>query len=292
MKWYQRQVSLYQSHADRTGEAVAIGEILRSRFAANISEIVALRSLNNSTEKNQQVKRELKSGLMCFSPSALLSNRKDVVSMTGIMQIDFDAADVQGYDIDELKAAVFALPFVCFVSLSCSGNGFYALALIAEPDRQKEYALHIFDVLQDYGITCDRSKGRNYNDLRYVSYDQNMLLKEEAEPLRVKRFKAEKAVEARKQRNYTKNTYSTNHAPLIASQRNKILSAQVGQRWLTVQQAAYTLGGAVPKGLNEQDGLTALISAIYENTAFNNEHDKYIKCARKCFADGQLKPLL
>lgn len=284
MKWHQTQVSLYFSHGDRTGEAVAIGEILRSRFADNMSDIVALRKLDPDSENYKTEKRNIKERLQCFSPSALLTDRKDVISYSGLLQIDFDPADVQGYDIDELKAAVFNLPFICFVSLSCSGNGFYALALIAEPEKQKEYALHIFDVLQEYGISCDRSKGRNYNDLRYVSYDANMQFKEEVEPLRIKHFKADKATTIRKQCNYTNKPFNTNHAPLIASQANRILSAQVGQRWLTVQQAAYTLGG---KG----EGLEQIEQAIYANQAFNGQEKKYIKCARKCFEDGRLKPL-
>lgn len=284
MKWQQQQVSLYTSHADRTGEAVAIGEILRSRFADNMSEIVALRSLDSSLENHQQMKRELKNGLMCFSPSALLSNRKDVVSKSGLMQIDFDITDIQDYDIDELKAAVFALPFVCFVSLSCSGTGFYALALIAEPERQKEYALHVFNVLESYGIKCDRSKGRNYNDLRYVSYDANMNWKEDIEPLRIRYFKTNTAPKTQKVITYSSNANKGNCSGLIKSQVNNILSAQKGQRWATIQAAAYTLGGV-------NDGLEILEEAIRQNTAFAGEETKYIKCAADCFRAGQQKPI-
>lgn len=109
------------------------------------------------------------------------------------MQIDIDAKDCAGYDIEELKQAVFALPFIAFVSLSCSGDGFYAIAAIAEPDRQREYAEHIFNVQEQYGLSCDRSKGRNYNDLRYCSYDANMLDRNDVEPLRITHFKPKTA---------------------------------------------------------------------------------------------------
>ncbi|ANH80087.1 hypothetical protein A8C56_02990 [Niabella ginsenosidivorans] len=284
MKWQQQQVSLYSSHGDRTGEVVPIGEVLRSRFAENISDIVALRSLDNDAPDYQQRKRDIKSRLQCFAPSALLADRKDVLSYSGIIQIDFDAVDIQDYDIDELKAAVFTLPFVCFVSLSCSGCGFYALALIAEPERQKEYALHIFDVLQTYSISCDRSKGRNYNDLRYVSYDSNMDWKDEVEPLRVTHFKTNTATLPANHAVASPRRFNGNHSGLINQQVQKILSAQIGQRWLTIQQAAYTLGGV-------NTGLDAIQQAIQQNPAFHGEENKYLKCAADCYAAGVQKPL-
>jgi hypothetical protein len=36
-------------------------------------------------------------------------------------------------------------------------DGFYALALIAEPDKLSDYAEHCFEVLKDYGIQPDES---------------------------------------------------------------------------------------------------------------------------------------
>lgn len=279
----KQQVSLYSSHNDKQGGIVAIGEVLTSRFADNISDIIELRKIDHTSTDYLQSKREIKSRLQCFSPSATLINRKDVDKLTGILQIDFDAKDCEGYDIDELKAAVFALPFICLVSLSCSGAGFYALALIAEPDKQKEYAAHIFKVLEQYGLSCDTSKGRNYNDLRYVSYDANMDWKVDVEPLRIKQFKPQISPKIHCQDNYAIKHRKGNNGGIIASQANQVLTAQIGGRWQVVQQAAYTLGGYGA-------GLEAIEQAIYSNPAFNGEEKKYLKCAADCYKAGQLKP--
>ena len=290
MKWQAKTGSLYSTHGDRAGRVRTFRQILFSDFGDNISDIVALRNLDRNAPDYEAEKRAIKNKLQCFALNELM-NRKDVVKYSGLMQIDFDSKDCEGYDIEELKQAVFSLPFIAFVSLSCSGDGFYAIAAIAEPEKQKEYALHIFDVLEQYGLSCDKSKGRNYNDLRYVSYDANWLERDEVEPLRITQFKPVSAPEKPSATTTRRTNLNGNHGALIYSQAQKILSAQVGQRWHTVQQAAYTLGGRVWAGLNEMDGLQSLVQAIENNPAFAGVENKYIKCARDCYQAGQLKPL-
>lgn len=290
MKWKDKQVTLYTSHRDTGGRRRTLREVLFSDFGYNINDIVSLRNLDRNAPDYEKHKRELKNRLQCFALNEL-TDRKDVVSYSGLMQFDFDKKDCAGYDIGELKQAVFSLPFIAFVSLSCSGDGFYALAAIAEPEKQKEYALHIFGVLKQYGLSCDKSKGRNANDLRYVSYDANWLERDEVEPLRITHFKADKAVPVRKQHNYTTKSYNGNHAPLIASQVQRIAQAQIGQRWHTVQAAAYTLGGRVWAGIDAHEGLNAVLQAIENNTAFSGEHEKYKECARVCFEAGRAQPM-
>lgn len=290
MKWKDKQVSLYTSHSERAGRVRSLREILFSDFGENINDIVQLRNLDRNAPDYEQKKREHKNRLQCFALNEL-TDRKDVVNYSGLMQIDFDKKDCEGYDINELKQAVFSLPFIAFVSLSCSGDGFYALAAIAEPKKQKEYALHIFDVLEQYGLTCDKSKGRNFNDLRYVSYDANWLERDEVEPLRITHFKPVFKPLAATKYNTRNKAVNGNHAPLITSQVNNIASAQIGQRWHTVQAAAYTLGGKVGVGLDANEGLSALIQAIENNTAFAGEQDKYKDCARVCFEAGRAQPM-
>lgn len=283
MNWKEKQVSLFTSHFGGGGRGRSLRQILYSDFGDNIGDIVRLRNLDSKAPDYEANKRAIKNTLQCFALNEL-TNRKDVVNYSGLMQIDFDKKHCQGYDIEEMKQAVFALPFIAFVSLSCSGDGFYALAAIAEPERQKEYAEHIFDVLEQYGLSCDKSKGRNHNDLRYVSYDQNWLERDEVEPLRITHFKP-KLTPARQNRTTTQQTtFNGNNGALIKSQVQKILSAQVGQRWQTVQAAAYTLGG---KG----EGLEQLEAAINNNPAFAGAENKYLKCAADCYRAGQSNPL-
>ncbi|HEY8658804.1 MAG TPA: BT4734/BF3469 family protein [Hanamia sp.] len=295
MNLLDKQVSLYTSHRDNTGRAASYRQILLSEFGNDFHIIYELRQLQKNYE-DQKIndvdykikKSDLKSKLQCFSPSALLQSRAKgniiEINRTGIMQLDFDYADIQDYDIEELKQAVFSLPFIAFCSLSCSGKGFYALALIAEPDRLSEYAEHCFKVFQQYGIKADTSKGRNVNDLRYLSYDANMLIREYPETLRIKHFKKQEATKPSFVPNYTKKSFGGNGA-LINAELQKVLYANVGSRWQTVQQVAYTLGG-----LNDNSLLSTINQAINSNGSFTGEENKYLKCAEDCFRAGSQKP--
>lgn len=283
MKWQKKQVSIYSTHNDRAGTVRTLGEILFSDFANNINHIVRLRNLERTAPNYELKKKAIKNELQCFALNEL-TNRKEVVNYSGMIQIDFDKKDCEGYDIEELKQAVFSLPFIAFVSLSCSGDGFYALAAIAEPERQREYAEHIFNVLDSYGLSCDTSKGRNYNDLRYVSYDVNLMDKEDVEPLRISQFKPKLKPIQTVKHSVQHNTFAGNNQPLINAQANTILNAQIGQRWQTVQKAAFTLGG---KG----EGLEQLEQAILSNSAFAGQESHYLKCAADCYRAGQLKPM-
>jgi len=295
MEWLDKQVSLYSSHRDNTGQAASFRQILFSEFGNDFPVIYQLRQLlkNYEDQKVDDVdykikKSDLKSKLRCFSPAALLQSRAKgnvvEISRSGLMQLDFDYVDIQDYDIDELKQAVFSLPFIAFCGLSCSGKGFYALALIAEPERLNEYAEHCFDVfLTKYGIKVDRSKGRNVNDLRYLSYDANMLFRENPEILKIKRFKPSKPVT----RPYNSQPAFTGKNTLLNKGIEALQNVQVGNRWETVQKVAFTIGG-----LNDFSFLDNIKTAINFNSSFTGEESKYIKCAEECFKAGLQKPLI
>src|SRR5262245_50026299 len=133
MYWLDKQVSLYNNCRDKVGGVATFRKILLSDFARDIKTIVQLKSLTSSDDKKRT---ELKKHLQCYTPGGLFSTRSSLpIQKTGILQLDFDSKDVCGYDINELKRSVFKLPFIAFCGISCSGAGFYAFALIGEPDK-------------------------------------------------------------------------------------------------------------------------------------------------------------
>ena len=297
MNWMDKQVSFYKNHFDNIGRPATYREILFSLFGDCFAVIYALRQLEreHDAEKINDVdykikKFELKSKLPGFTPSALLQQRtKDniiEIERTGIMQLDFDFADIKDFDIEELKQAIFSFLFIAFCGLSCSGKGFFALAMIADPERLNEYADHIFNVLMKYGIKPDTSKGRNYNDLRYLSYDANMLIRENPEPLRIINFKAKEAQKPVKRINYPPQSFGGNDVR-IRNGIEDLLNVQPGNRWATVQRVTYTFGG-----LNDCSLLGIAKQAIESNTAFAGEEKKYLKCADVCFNAGLQKLFL
>lgn len=302
MNWDNKQVSLYYNITDTVGRPVDAFFALMGAYENAIPTINQLRRLNPESETYRIEKTNLKNKLPLWAVSANLKDRaaisepdpekkkqiqrSKILSRSGLVQIDWDYPDLIGYDYDEVKQAIFELPFIAYVGLSCSGNGIWALAAIAEPERQREYVEHLFKIFTDYGLKPDTSKGRNLSDLRYVSFDFKHHWREVVEPLRIRHFKPVSGPVKQYRDSSRYNSLNSNNGPLINSQVQKILSAQVGQRWQAVQSAAYTLGG-----IGDREGLRAIEVAIDQNTAFAGEETKYKKCASDCFDAGILNPL-
>lgn len=308
----QKQVSFYRCPADNTGEAATLRQVLLSRVAIehewyykdysadkqkypkgkwnngvsnDLNTIIKLSSGPLETSE----KTTLKQTMQCFTPAALLKTKKqggiEEISRTGILQLDFDYNDIKEYDVEELKQCVFSLPFIAFCSLSCSQKGFYALALIAEPDKLKEYAEHCFNVLLDYGIKADTTKGRNVNDLRFLSYDENILIRENPEPLQIKHFRKKHQPRNVMTATTHQNFYNKD-SKIVRNGLKSISEAQPGQRWQTVQKVSYTLGG-----LGDSNILFDINSCINSNPSFTGEETKYIECATICFNEGMTRPI-
>jgi hypothetical protein len=258
MSWLFNKVSLYSSLTDTEGRPETLRNILLTEGPAQIETLLKIR--NGA--------KELKQHLPLFSPSALLASRKtgqvQILEHTGIMQLDFDQTGIAGYDIADLKKMVFSLPFTALCSLSCSGTGFYALIAIKEPQYQPEYAESLFKTFAEAGIQPDTSKGRLAQDLRFLSYDANMLIRENPEPFKIRRY----------------ITTERKKPGRAGPQVNKIRQATKGNRFTVLRSAAFTAGKA-------GHDLSPLIDEINNNPAFAGEQRTFIRLAEKCFRDGE-----
>lgn len=297
MNWENLPSGLYNNHFDVTGQPTTLRKALFSDFGRDLDTIIELRELDPVAPDYEKKKKRLKDSLQGFTPSALLTDRaaltdeqkargitmhNKVISYSRVMQSDFD--DISDYDPGELKQAIGSLPFVFYVGLSCTGRGLVALSLIDEPEKLEQYALHCFEVFKEYGLPIDTSKGRNVNDLRYVSYDSNPFMRDDPTPLHISRFKTKQ--EAKKRTEQTPVYNSTGEGGLLKWGLNEISQAQTGQRWATVQRVAYTLGGKYGK-----DVLGKIEQVIKDNPEFTGLEEKYIKCAVVCCEAGASKPL-
>lgn len=287
-----KQVSLYRTHADNTGKTSTYRDILLTEYKKDLPAIKKLRGLDKSAVDYKKNKIELKSSLQCYTPAALLSTKArgkvSEIHRTGIMQLDFDNVSISGYDIEELKHSVFNLPFIGFCGLSCSGEGFYALALIAEPYRLNEYAEHCFYVFSKYGVSVDTSKGKKIENLRYLSYDSDMLIREDPQPLKIKHFKSLTPIKNSENKIIPVNIFPgiNNNSNLINAKLRMLQEVREGHRWETVQRVAYTLGGLCDPNL-----LAEIKNAINCNPEFFGDESKYEKCAEVCFSAGSNQPI-
>ena len=287
--WIDKQVSLYKTHADNIGQPVSYRDLILSRFAKDLPAIIELKKIDRLAPDYKIRSKPFKAGLQCFTPASLLASKArgnvTEISRTGLMQLDFDYDDIKQYEVEELKQAVFKLPFIAFCGLSCSGYGFYSLAMIAEPERLSEYAEHCFEILKSYEIKPDESKGKKPENLRYLSYDANMLIRENPEPLHVTNFKKKQVL---KNTTPATSAYQNNTGiGLLNTELKKLQNVQSGERWATVQSVAYTVGG-----LNNRAYFQEIANVIKSTPAFIGEENKYLKCANDCFEAGLKVPFV
>lgn len=285
-----KQVSLYSSHEDNIGRPASFKDILLTQFATDLPAIIKLRSLDMNAADYKVHSKAIKAQLQAFTPAALMETKAKgfakVLSPSGIMQLDFDYKDIKDYDIEELKRSVFDLPFIGFCGLSCSGLGFYALALIAEPTRLSEYATQCFEILKSYGVKPDETKGKKPENLRYLSYDANMLIRENPEPLHIRRFKTNPALKKPRLANYKTSALAVNkHA--INKQLQLLNETTTGNRMSTIQKVSYTLGG-----FSDASVLAHIKNCIIGNTTFADDLDDFLKCAEDCFEAGIKIPFI
>jgi hypothetical protein len=297
MTWWDLQTSLYDCLADNYGRCRTFRDILLNDFAVphhwffkhqptdkwlsdtdnDLDTMIDIRTKEISKEE----KPMLKNTLQCYPPSALLGCKKKgmvkIIHKNPILQQDFDNLDK--YDIDEVKAALYAIPYVCFVGLSVSGKGLFALLLIEEPEKLEAYAEHCFRYFDSYGLPVDTSKGRNYTDLRFVSYDSKMLFRDDPVALKIKRFNAPKV-----QKRASVPIKIQGNSGLITWAIREVQNAQVGQRFEIVRKVAYTLGG---HGI----GLDEIKQAIRECNQYDGVEAKYLTHADEGFEAGKLKPI-
>jgi hypothetical protein len=275
--WLDNVVSYYTSHWDAVGKPTTLRNILLVKDPAYMPIIVKLRGLNRNDFDYEEKKRALKSKLPAFALNELENRRGRIVNKSGLIQLDFDYNAIKKYDIEELKRTLFDLPFIAFCSRSCC-DGFYALALIAEPEKQVQYAERCFEVLIKYDIHPDTSKGRNANDLRYVSYDESKLLKHHPEALKIEKLHNCKPSVQRASKIYLDNNR------LVQKGLKEIAEAPIGNRWPTVQKWAFTLGG-IPGALE------GIIQVISNSSQYSGYEKHCIKCAIDQYKYGSIKPL-
>jgi hypothetical protein len=118
--------------------------------------------------------------MFAWLPSAIVENDKsNIIYIYPILCIDVDGKDNIGVDMSIVKEQLFSLPFVYYVGTSIGGNGVFALTLIDDPLYFKEqfYAMEEY-LLNNFNIKVD-SQCCNANRLRYCSYDEEPLVKDE-----------------------------------------------------------------------------------------------------------------
>ena len=177
-------VGLYQNaKTTKRGDIVRLIDFLDplQKFVKNT--VLELRGI---TDEKQQ-KEYKQNNLIGATISALFGdnrNMKNVIQLNNVMCIDVDEADNKElfakYGIEEIKKAVFELDFVYCVCLSCRGKGFYFIVPIPDANDLHIYYTSMYYILKRHGINIDKHC-KDITRIRFVSYDENILIKQDCE---------------------------------------------------------------------------------------------------------------
>jgi len=98
----------------------------------------------------------------------------DITSYSNILAIDIDACDNPSMDLETIRQQLLQLPYVFAVFKSISGLGIYALVLIEDGSKTKEYYKYIINLWKDkFNIKIDESCS-NIGRKRFISYEDNI----------------------------------------------------------------------------------------------------------------------
>lgn len=108
-----------------------------------------------------------------ITPSGQFSVRdsKGLISPSGLICIDIDLKDNGSVVMEKVPDILRGLPYVCYASKSISGDGYFALIQIENPNHFKQHFFALEEEMKSYGITLDKSC-KDITRLRFATYDK------------------------------------------------------------------------------------------------------------------------
>lgn len=171
-------------------QVITLDCFLRTCQSSSKNLVEILRSIKDEDEQKKFKTNYLYCGMLnCLCGQT----KEDIESVNDIIVLDIDLGDNLKLDNEskllEYRQLIFNLPYVYAVSLSCRGKGFYVVILTDNQgsnieESKAKFLGHFYalekDLYDNYGLTVD-SQCKNINRLRFISYDDNILVKENKE---------------------------------------------------------------------------------------------------------------
>jgi len=134
-------------------------------------------------ERLKAERTELKKLLPCITPSGIFERRNTagLVKYTGLMCLDIDKKDNKHItNYSDLKRQLANILNFAYVGYSVSGNGYFCLVPIAEPEKHLLHFRALQDDMAEFGIILDNA-GSDITRLRFYSYDSEAYFNHQAE---------------------------------------------------------------------------------------------------------------
>jgi hypothetical protein len=148
-----------------------IAPLLRLVQPTNPATLAAIEAIRR--EPDPARRKALKARLPAFTPSGQFTRRGAayLVAHSGLIQFDIDYAENRHIgNFADLKNEICNIPNVAYCGLSVSGNGFWGLIPIANPEHHKGHYEAMRYAFERLGIVID-SKCSDVCRMRYVSFD-------------------------------------------------------------------------------------------------------------------------
>lgn len=177
MKYLDKTVSIYQSVADNKGTTTTLRTFLLSDKYRK--EVEHIRTISDKEQRN-----ELKKKLPLVTVSGIFEptrSSKNLKEHTGLICIDIDGSDnTHIKNFSDLKIQLSNIKEVLFCAVSVSGNGYFAIVPIKNPDKHREHFIAMQEDFKSLGINIDIAC-KDVTRLRGYSYDPQPYINEEAE---------------------------------------------------------------------------------------------------------------
>ncbi len=125
------------------------------------------KSLVNAVRNNTSVKTDLP----CITPSGVFSQRCEngLIQHSSLIAFDIDEKD-NHLSMTQIRKKVIEIPYIAYLSKSCSGNGLWGLIPIRYPKYHKQHFNAIEQSFRLIGVVIDKAPS-NVSSLRFCSYD-------------------------------------------------------------------------------------------------------------------------
>ena len=163
-----KQVSFFNTHSDTQPRPVNVLEFLKDKNSIKLqNEILSCVGADD--------KKSLKAFAKCIAISGLFTKRCEagLIAHSGLIAVDIDLKDNQQVILDpDFIRKVCVFPWIAYFGKSISGNGYWGIVPILNPNKHKEHFAAIQSVFKSIGITIDPAPS-NVASLRYQSYDES-----------------------------------------------------------------------------------------------------------------------
>lgn len=164
---FDTEISIYNGVRDVYGITGTVWTFLTDR--EHIQEIEHLRSLPTKEKRNEAKKRLPQACISgVFSPTRKADN---LIKHSRLICVDIDRQDnLQIDNWDEVKQELGKLPFIAYIGLSVSGNGYFAIIPLRYPDYHRQQFEQLKRDFGRMGINIDVACG-DVCRMRTISYD-------------------------------------------------------------------------------------------------------------------------